>query len=59
MARVESTDRQARRDRLYFETTNPVAVESFEQLEQLDESALQSVAREIGQPAWLWACVLF
>lgn len=39
-------------------STVPVLAHTFDDLEVLDESALQTVAREIGQPAWLWAAVL-
>ena len=47
---------QARREQFEFDSTNPVS--SFEQFEQLEQSALDTVAGEIGQPAWLWVAVL-
>ena len=54
---------QDRRDRRQFDITHPVAAgpvrpSSFERFEQLEQSALDTVAREIGQPAWLWAALL-
>lgn len=54
---------QDRRERRQFEITHPVTAapplsESFERFEQLEQSALDTVAGEIGQPAWLWAAIL-
>lgn len=54
---------QARREQLEFESTYPVTAGpvlpgSFERFEQLEQSALDTVAGEIGQPAGLWAALL-
>ena len=54
---------QARREQRQFDITHPVTAgpvppSSFERFEQLEQSALDTVAGEIGQPAWLWAALL-
>ena len=54
---------QDRRERRQFESTHPVTdgpvlPASFKQFEQMEQSALGTVAREIGQPAWLWVAAL-
>lgn len=54
---------QDRREQRQFDITHPVTAgpvppSSFERFEQLEQSALDTVAGEIGQPAWLWAAVL-
>lgn len=55
--------RQDRRERRQFEMTHPVTAgpvlsSSFERFEQFEQSALDTVACEIGQPAGLWLAVV-
>lgn len=49
---------QARRERFEFDAANPVTQSPTGDTEAPPQTALETVAIEIGKPAWLWLAAL-